>query len=268
MRTYFILCFILFSNLILSQNTLSFEYVVKYKMSYNISSQNTSKQEEIFYLFINDKESFYISENLLAKDSIIVTDQIFSYDLSKLMKYRTYFVDRIYFNSYMKNQISFIKYNSNYFSFNNENTKLNWTVTNEKKTIGNITCSSATIESLGRKWKAYYADSYPFPYGPHRFQGLPGLIISIEDSESIYKFELIELKRKKTVYTLPRISKKVDKEDYFKLLKDLHFSSKVFDKFTVPDDPSLKQKMRTAFEKNVKRINNYPIEKDMRYIFE
>lgn len=237
-------------------------------MTYNISSQNTSKQEEIFYLFINDKESFYISEKLLAKDSIIVADQALSYDLSKLMKYRTYFVDRIYFNSYLKDQISSIKYNSNFFSYETENPNLNWTVTDERKNIGNITCSSATIESMGRNWKAYYAGKYPFPYGPYRFQGLPGLIIGIEDSEGIYKFELVEIKKKKIIYTLPRVSRKIRKEDYFKLLKDLHFSSKVFDKFTIPDDPSLKQKMRTAFEKNVRRINNYPIEKDMRYIFE
>lgn len=258
----------LFCNFFFSQKILNFDYRAKYKLTYKLSSTSNHVKEEYFYLFLNDKESFFISEKSFARDSIGFKEGAQIYDLNKLMKYRTYFDDRILYNSNNKDETSLLKYNSNYFSFTNYNAQLNWILTKNNLIINNIECNSATLEYFGRKWEAFYSKNNPFSYGPFKFHGLPGLIISIKDSDDIYKFDLIELTKKSTIYSIPKVDKFVNKEEYFKLIKDLHFSSKVFDMFTIQDDPSFKQKMRKAFEDNVKRIDNFPIEKDMRYIFE
>lgn len=57
-----------------------------------------------------------------------------------------------------------------------------WTITKESKVIDGYTCYLATINKLGdKKIKAWYAPKIPISHGPRGFNGLPGLIMEIED---------------------------------------------------------------------------------------
>lgn len=68
----------------------------------------------------------------------------------------------------------------------------NWKLMNETKVINTISCKKAEVNFKGRNWTAWYSTEIPFPYGPYKFSGLPGLIVKITDEKGDYDFELIK----------------------------------------------------------------------------
>lgn len=67
-----------------------------------------------------------------------------------------------------------------------------WKILNETKIINSIYCKKAEVHYKGRDWTAWYASEIPFPYGPFKFSGLPGLIVKITDKTGDYDFELVK----------------------------------------------------------------------------
>ncbi len=66
--------------------------------------------------------------------------------------------------------------------------EIEWTLTDETEEIMGYTCNKATAKWRGREWTAWYSD-IPINAGPWKFQGLPGLILKVEDTtgeHSIY----------------------------------------------------------------------------------
>ncbi|KFF26467.1 GLPGLI family protein [Chryseobacterium vrystaatense] len=68
----------------------------------------------------------------------------------------------------------------------------NWKLMNETKVINTISCKKAEVNFKGRNWTAWYSTEIPFPYGPYKFSGLPGLIVKITDEKGDYDFELVK----------------------------------------------------------------------------
>lgn len=68
----------------------------------------------------------------------------------------------------------------------------NWKLMNETKVINTIPCKKAEVSFKGRNWTAWYSTEIPFPYGPYKFSGLPGLIVKITDEKGDYDFELVK----------------------------------------------------------------------------
>lgn len=72
--------------------------------------------------------------------------------------------------------------------------QLNWKILPEQKIIGKYKSQKAEVSYGGRNWIAWFTTELPFNDGPYIFYGLPGLIISIEDTERDYSFNLIQIK--------------------------------------------------------------------------
>ncbi|KMQ65038.1 hypothetical protein ACM46_12645 [Chryseobacterium angstadtii] len=68
----------------------------------------------------------------------------------------------------------------------------NWKLVDETRIINTINCKKAEVNFKGRNWIAWYSPEIPFPYGPMKFSGLPGLIIKITDEKGDYDFELVK----------------------------------------------------------------------------
>lgn len=73
-----------------------------------------------------------------------------------------------------------------------------WQLINESKKIQNYLCKKAQIQKNGRKFIVWYTLQIPISYGPLKLNGLPGLILEIEEAEKYCKivFQSMELDTK------------------------------------------------------------------------
>lgn len=84
----------------------------------------------------------------------------------------------------------------NTFQITEEIPKLVWEISDNEKIIGGFSCKQAFTSFRGREYEAWYAPSLPFPNGPWKLNGLPGLILEAKDKESevvfqFYSFQVI-----------------------------------------------------------------------------
>ena len=77
-----------------------------------------------------------------------------------------------------------------YYSVTEQVPNMKWKLINEKKKINNLLCKKAQMTFPGRTYVAWYTEEIPISSGPWKFNGLPGLILSIDDSEEIYKWRV------------------------------------------------------------------------------
>lgn len=97
-----------------------------------------------------------------------------------------------------------------------EDRKINWIISNETSSISGYPAQKATTSFGGRNWTAWFTKEIPVSDGPYKFNGLPGLIIRLEDSRGDFRFELA---RKITVQnpfekTITSDAKKVSRTDF------------------------------------------------------
>lgn len=96
---------------------------------------------------------------------------------------------------------------------------LNWKITSEQKMIGKYKSQKAETTYGGRNWIAWFTTELPFSDGPYIFSGLPGLIVSIQDSNSEYSFNLIEVKKGGNIFDARKKTVKIDWKQYETLAK-------------------------------------------------
>ena len=169
-----------------------------YELTFKPKKDSTKTEKEGVILDITNEKSLYRDFLAVSQDSILkITVEkmqksgIFQ-DMSKVIR-QPKFSHKIY-KSYPTMKVQYIDAVLNggrplYLSYSEE-TKISWKIENEKKKIGEYEAQKATTEFGGRKWTAWFAESIPFPDGPYKFSGLPGLIVKIEDAEKNYSWEL------------------------------------------------------------------------------
>ncbi|QIY91621.1 GLPGLI family protein [Chryseobacterium gallinarum] len=72
--------------------------------------------------------------------------------------------------------------------------EMKWSILPETKMMGSIKVQAARTHFGGRQWTAWFAESIPFPEGPYKFRGLPGMILEIYDDRRYYHFTLVRNK--------------------------------------------------------------------------
>lgn len=92
--------------------------------------------------------------------------------------------------------------------------KLEWKILSDQKNIGKYKSQKAETSYGGRIWNAWFTTELPFSDGPYIFNGLPGLIISISDSNNDYSFELIEVKKLDKLFDVRSKLIKIDWKKY------------------------------------------------------
>lgn len=69
-----------------------------------------------------------------------------------------------------------------------------WTLHNDTMTVLEHRCQKATCHWRGRDFVAWFAKDIPIRRGPWKFNGLPGLILKLYDTDRFYTFEAVNLK--------------------------------------------------------------------------
>lgn len=71
--------------------------------------------------------------------------------------------------------------------------EIQWQITSDTMTCLNFLCQKALCDFRGRHYEAWFASDLPVSDGPMKFSGLPGLILNVADSDSLYIFKAIGL---------------------------------------------------------------------------
>lgn len=73
-----------------------------------------------------------------------------------------------------------------------EPVRQDWKIKDSIKVSDDLHLQKATTEFGGRSWIAWFSKDIPVPYGPYKFNGLPGLIIELYDTKKDYYFKVIK----------------------------------------------------------------------------
>lgn len=106
--------------------------------------------------------------------------------------------------------------------------KPNWQITTETKKIAGYICQKANGMCRGRYYTVWFSADIPYPFGPWKLNGLPGLIMEAEDShhQVVFKFNRIEFPFDGTEYIEPVTNAMVTTEKDFERMRETPFSAR------------------------------------------
>lgn len=76
-----------------------------------------------------------------------------------------------------------------------------WKMGTETQTILAHCCQKTTCHWWGRDFVAWFASDIPVKAGPWKFGGLPSLILKLQDTAGVYRFEAVQYRRNCSLYT-------------------------------------------------------------------
>lgn len=110
------------------------------------------------------------------------------------------------------------------YNYTQSLSELDWEIKRETKEISGFSCQKATLEYSGRTYIAWFTPEIPISDGPYVFNGLPGLIVDIEDAKGHFKFSLIALENRQEQLELLTLNKPITlpKKSFFELKKAMY----------------------------------------------
>ncbi|AQX09162.1 GLPGLI family protein [Elizabethkingia ursingii] len=258
--TFFIFLLIInqyFTQGIKEENVNRFAYELTYKID---STDLGEVRKELFFLDILGKESRFASQNKLMKDSVIysvgVTNDATS-ALSMMGRMKTKFNYNIYTNAEKQEQMIVETIGMKNYKYQLPLSKMNWKIGDEVKKIGVYNCQKATLEIGGRNWTAWFTPDIPLNFGPYKFQGLPGLIVSVSDEKSHYSFMLQGNKKEKVLFsplTIQRVTE-IKPKDLAKLRENANGVG-VFNMSGFQLSPEMQREAEKRLKERKKKENN------------
>lgn len=194
--------FFLITSFTFGQNIISGKFEMKEsiinkaeKLEYNFTTNNAQglikndmitiyKTENFIYQKTTFDNKKYTEEELTSINSsiIVIQDEIRDEKYNEILielptRKLTEYTREIYFLE------------SDYAVVENLPT-MQWTLQSEQKQIGNFLCEKAKTTFRGRTYEVWYTSEIPINYGPWKFNGLPGLMVEIKDTQGIYTWQL------------------------------------------------------------------------------
>ncbi|WP_026978973.1 GLPGLI family protein [Flavobacterium tegetincola] len=188
MKNFFVFTFVLFSILCFAQSATrvdKIDFKASYRLNYKkfASSDKTALENQVLILK-SDGTSYFMFETMMGLDSI---QKVRSLDITDIMLYRSplyYLIER------KGNKVTHFELIGNDLLKYSEQLGFDWKLVAGQKIIREYNCKKATVDFEGRQWTAWYSDEIPLNAGPYKFYGLPGLILEISDSESLFNFSV------------------------------------------------------------------------------
>ncbi len=159
------------------------------------SAEKDKSETEIMLLNVFSKGSQFYSKDVFESDSIL------NAEFKKQSGGLDHHIDLSKFKSKGKVRYQVEKnypdYSVNFFTnlgsieyMIQESRNQNWKILPEKEKVGEFNTQKATCDYVGRIWTAWFTTDIPIQDGPHKFHGLPGLIVKLEDKTKSHIFEL------------------------------------------------------------------------------
>lgn len=265
MKTHYLILFSLSINFIgFSQNKLNdeFNYKITYNLTYRLDSISLEEpKSEYMILYLGDNLSLFSSRAKTLANPIVVRGNTgytsrsaltnFHYEILKDNK-----TNKLYYTLQIPKM-------QDRFYYTQDKNLFNWNISEETKLIKGYNSQKATTSFAGRDYIAWFSPEIPIAEGPYKFNGLPGLILEISDTDNDYVFEFIGLEK-----ISPKLPYNINMKQYVKTEKkellDLWYRYRR-DPFTYANNPNMKispeihKKYVESFTEILKKENN-PIE--------
>jgi GLPGLI family protein len=171
---------------VLSQTSSHYQIGYHFRFQVNKTDTNSATSEEMV-LNIYPSTSSFMSYNKLLRDSALKQMEITrKFDFRGIARPKLDYLitkDRIAktIGFYQALGVSKVYYADSLDLFD-------WQLHPEKKEILGYWCNRATVSFAGRDYTAWYTTAIPIAEGPYKFNGLPGLILEIYDSQNQFHF--------------------------------------------------------------------------------
>lgn len=90
--------------------------------------------------------------------------------------------------------------------------KESWKILEETRELSGFLVHKATTKFRGRNYIAWYTPEIPLPYGPWKFNGLPGLILEVYDEDKIFYLAAKKININQSTKCDPPIDKNILKD--------------------------------------------------------
>lgn len=197
-----------------------------YRLTFQKDTIDNITAEDIMVLRLNRTKSIFFSESAYQLDSLMLSGQGNSIRMDILAngsaKYDKGIVKYNVVKDYGNKTITFAdNVGGDHVVYQEQFPQFNWKLEDEKKKIGDHLCRKATCDFRGRTYEAWFTTEIPLQNGPWKFNGLPGLIIEVYDTEKEYHFKFLYMERNKAnISLLPRDYTKTTREKYLKTLRN------------------------------------------------
>jgi GLPGLI family protein len=217
-----IVLFIFIGNLSAQTNSLSVNYSLKIGFDESFSKNDALKD----YYALAQKGAQAIKLKLEANKNVsyfamedIIKNEEIDFAIAFAEASTSYFID------VKKDQKT--KYESGFFGEYmieyQETTP--WKLENETKQIGSYLCYKATSEQVVVNPKktfkhpivAWYCPSIPLNFGPKGYSGLPGLILELQERNTLFGVQKINVAEKNVIIKKPNDGKIVTQEEFDKI---------------------------------------------------
>lgn len=263
MKTRYLILFFLSINFIcFSQNKLKdeFSYKITYKLTYKLDSTSLEQpKSELMILYIGDNISLFSSRAKTLANPIVIRGNSGHSSRSAVTKFH-YEILKDNRTDKLHYILQIPKMPDQFYYLQNKDL-FNWSISEETKLIKGYKVQRATTSFAGRDYIAWFSSEIPISEGPYKFNGLPGLILEISDTDNDYVFEFIGLKKND-----PKLSYKINLKQYVKTEKEalLNLWHRYRnDPFTYANNPNVKispethKKYVKAFTEMLKKENNH-----------
>lgn len=192
------------SLLLITLNTVNSQIKLKdtlnYELTYDYSYQENKTdtlniKSELMVLKVAKNFSYFINYNNMKLREMYSKSKL----AGNIPKYRSRGKTRLLFTiikDYEMNQLSFSdRIGPDYYYYTKPLNQFVWKLENEQKEIMGYQCKKATTNFAGRDYVAWYSVEIPISDGPYKFNGLPGLIFSIYDTDKHYVYNLKNIEK-------------------------------------------------------------------------
>ena len=219
-----IIVFLVFINSVFCFSQEKYTQKISYDLNVKVSENNHINEEMV--LLLNQNESVYTSQNKIKNDSV-KRYYLINKDLQGFQSY--------ILNNDKKNLINYFiwKKSNDYIYQINSGLKivqyksslpqLNWQIINDgSEEILGYKVQKAETNYDGKKYYAWFSTEIPINNGPFVFNGLPGLILKIQNEDSSYVITVKGIKNESNLFPELEKGKKVietKKENFYKTIE-------------------------------------------------
>ncbi|MCM1356115.1 MAG: GLPGLI family protein [Staphylococcus sp.] len=203
--------------------------------SHKVYDPHFARTEERFWILEDGKNySKYWSHSKYRVDSVVVNHlscRVSRKQLNMLQRKYDVSIDPYVIKNKVASVLTYMQpMFMEYHLYEEPIPKFEWQLVSGTDTVCGYVCRKAVCDFRGRQWTAWYSE-IPHVNGPWKFEGLPGLILRVEDSKKEHVFEAVAVRKSDKEITYNFNSKdreRTTREKFNKMYNEYRTNTRVF----------------------------------------